>query len=84
MANGPSLWDLRPAVDGRWENAAAESKQISDLVTPRVSAGCWLLAAQGSRRMRLSPSAESRAFTLPRCFARRAARRGARPDSGVR
>jgi hypothetical protein len=29
---------------GRWENAAAESKQISGLVTPRVF--CWLLAAQ--------------------------------------
>jgi hypothetical protein len=28
---------------GRWENAAAESKQISGLVTPRVF--CWLLAA---------------------------------------
>jgi hypothetical protein len=28
---------------GRWENAAAESKQISGLVTPRVFG--WLLAA---------------------------------------
>jgi hypothetical protein len=28
---------------GRWENAAAESKQISGLMTPRVSAGSWQL-----------------------------------------
>ena len=37
-----SAWSTDPAC-GRWENAAAESKQISGLVTPRVF--CWLLAA---------------------------------------
>jgi hypothetical protein len=37
-----STWPTDPAC-GRWENAAAESKQISGLVTPRVV--CWLLAA---------------------------------------
>jgi hypothetical protein len=34
----------QPVVAPGWENAAAESKQISGLATPRVF--CWLLAAQ--------------------------------------
>jgi hypothetical protein len=51
MVNGPSLW---PVVCGRcrWENAAAESKQISGWFDP---AG-FLLALGGSRRMRLAIS----------------------------
>jgi hypothetical protein len=35
-----SAWPTDPAC-GRRENAAAESKQISRLMTPRVSAGSW-------------------------------------------
>jgi hypothetical protein len=37
-----SAWPTDPAC-GRRENAAAESKQISGLTTPRVSAGSWQL-----------------------------------------
>ena len=53
-----SAWSTDPAC-GRWENVAAESKQISGWFDP-ARVFCWLLAPGGSsRRMRLSLSAES-------------------------
>ena len=50
-----SAWSTDPAC-GRWENAAAESKQISGWFDP---AGFLLAPGGSSRRMRLSLSAES-------------------------
>jgi hypothetical protein len=57
-----SAWSTDPAC-GRWENAAAESKQISGWFDP---AGFLLAPGSSSRRIRLSLSAESCVyFSLP-------------------
>jgi hypothetical protein len=64
----PSAWPTGPAC-ARWENAAAESKQISGLVTPRVF--CWLLLAAQPIRMRLGSVQVPRFCEPDVCFSLR-------------